>query len=599
MTGKQKQADLKKKRRKRENKLQPRQAAKPPVAKQDPYAGEAPRVYAALEWFRQRDPQYRHGDAVRHRYRLGPPLDEATLARFESAFAVKIPDDYRSFLKHIGNGGPGPGSGLNRLDHVQYSHAVAGRLSLASPSHNARLVGHPESRIGEDDEDYDEDGEEEDDREDASDYDQDPEDDLEAAGAGSSSSYPLAHRFPPELADLVAERSGDSLFFPEDEEVLRRLHAAYASADEDFRSIDLLEDHYLSREWEDPRYDEDEPSIGEPLLFLGLQDYGRVFMATSGPARGTIWLVTRGAVYGGAHDVTRVAGSFREYYEAYLSRDVGRLGPVNPKGGAIDPRADGESVLRQARAASNDPQVYIDFYVRGQDLGDWEGLLGAFQHIRSQSPPSSLLAHLQGNVLTVLKRHAEAVLELRQAVNMAPSHKEAVLDGWFEYPQIDLADNLETLGRLDEALQALEGFPPYSEKFLRMGRIFLKQGRIDDAIDACSVARFLANLTDRDITEAEALNIRGDAFRRLGRLGDARRDYERAQYSQDPSLASRNLAALACVEGNPEQALVHLHRALRLCYNSTDYLTDPDFAPARALAGFESLVARAAWKVPR
>ena len=598
MTRKRKHDDQKRKRRQRNNKQKqptPR-AAKPHVAQQDPYAGDAPRVYATLERLRQRDPRCHGSGAARHRYRLGPPLDEAVLARFESAFAVEIPDDYRSFLKHVGNGGPGPGAGLHRLNNVQYSYAVAGRLSIwlpltVRPDSDLRLAESHTVEDDEDDEDYDEGDEGDDDLEDASAA------DLKAAGEDDSWSYPMADRFPPELADLVAERSSDSWFFPEDEEVLQRLHAAYARAGEDFRSIDLLEAEYLAREWEDSKHDEDEPSIGEPLLYLSREANGGTYLALSGPARGTVWLVTERS--GAAHGAKKVADSFREYFEAYLSYEL--VGPFTASAdeGALDPDADGDDVLRRARATSDDTQVYIDLYVRGQILGDWEGLLATFQYIRSQSSPSSLLAHLQGNVLTALGRHAEAVVELRQALDMAPSHEDAVLDGWLEYPQRDLADNLEMLGRFEEALGALEEFPPYSEKFLRVGRICLQQGRIHEAIDACGVARFLANLTNREFTEAEALNVRGDALRRLGRLADARRDYERALYSQDPSRASRNLAALACAEGNPEQALVHLRRALRQSYRSTDYLTDPDFAPARALAGFEGLVARASWQVPR
>jgi hypothetical protein len=50
-----------------------------------------------------------------HRYRLGAVLSEATLAAFESANGVGLPQDYRRFLSEIGNGGAGPYYGLEPL----------------------------------------------------------------------------------------------------------------------------------------------------------------------------------------------------------------------------------------------------------------------------------------------------------------------------------------------------------------------------------------------------------------------------------------------------------------------------------------------------
>jgi hypothetical protein len=40
--------------------------------------------------------------------RLGPPLSEEELRRFEDRHGISLPADYRSFLLHIGNGGEGP-----------------------------------------------------------------------------------------------------------------------------------------------------------------------------------------------------------------------------------------------------------------------------------------------------------------------------------------------------------------------------------------------------------------------------------------------------------------------------------------------------------
>jgi hypothetical protein len=40
-------------------------------------------------------------------FRLHPPLDEADVQRFESEHGVVLPEEYRQFLLHVGNGGGG------------------------------------------------------------------------------------------------------------------------------------------------------------------------------------------------------------------------------------------------------------------------------------------------------------------------------------------------------------------------------------------------------------------------------------------------------------------------------------------------------------
>ena len=339
---------------------------------------------------------------------------------------------------------------------------------------------------------------------------------------------------------------------------------------------------------------------GDRLIQLASYETGLAYLVASGPARGTVWFFTRAMGRNAGFIIVRLADSFREFYEDYLTRWPWESNPHKTSEGVLDPRADGDAVLSRAHAQANDPQVYIDLYMLGEDLHDWPGLLAVLEYVISKSPPSSLLAHLRGSVLTNLGRHEEAVTALRKAVEMDPSHEDILNDGWLdEPPRLDLSDALELLGRLDEALEVLAGLPPCPKKFARMGRIYFRQGRLDEAIEVCGIARFLANLIDRDFVEADALNTRGDAFRRLGRFDEARRDYARAHFSSDPSLASRNLAALCCNEGRPEEALIHLRRALTEAYDKTDYMTDPDFAPARALPGFVDVVARATWRVPR
>lgn len=50
-----------------------------------------------------------------HEHRLGPPLSEAECDQIERAYGISLPEDYRSFITTVGNGGAGPGYGLERF----------------------------------------------------------------------------------------------------------------------------------------------------------------------------------------------------------------------------------------------------------------------------------------------------------------------------------------------------------------------------------------------------------------------------------------------------------------------------------------------------
>lgn len=51
-----------------------------------------------------------------HDFRLNPPLSESDLQAFEIKHQIRLPEDYRAFLLHAGNGGAGPYNGLFPLD---------------------------------------------------------------------------------------------------------------------------------------------------------------------------------------------------------------------------------------------------------------------------------------------------------------------------------------------------------------------------------------------------------------------------------------------------------------------------------------------------
>ena len=60
---------------------------------------------------------------------LGPPLSEAEIHRFEKRHGIRLPEDYRAFLSHVGNGGPGPPA---------YGLAALGEVASDMRAHQAR-----------------------------------------------------------------------------------------------------------------------------------------------------------------------------------------------------------------------------------------------------------------------------------------------------------------------------------------------------------------------------------------------------------------------------------------------------------------------------
>jgi hypothetical protein len=53
--------------------------------------------------------------AWRDEYMMEPPLSEAQIVSFENQHRCRLPQEYREFLMHVGDGGAGPENGLFRL----------------------------------------------------------------------------------------------------------------------------------------------------------------------------------------------------------------------------------------------------------------------------------------------------------------------------------------------------------------------------------------------------------------------------------------------------------------------------------------------------
>jgi hypothetical protein len=71
-----------------------------------------------LDWLRQADPELWPFGTTVHRFRLLPPLSRAKLRSACQAYSIELPEDYVEFLLNLGNGGAGPGYGLERFGCV-------------------------------------------------------------------------------------------------------------------------------------------------------------------------------------------------------------------------------------------------------------------------------------------------------------------------------------------------------------------------------------------------------------------------------------------------------------------------------------------------
>ena len=92
-----------------------------------------------------------------HRWRWNPPLPETKVVSFEREHGIRLPEEYRSFITTIANGGAGPFYGIFRFGETDESPMsdFIGDLSRPFPYTNASndLTGKPPEDLHESDED--------------------------------------------------------------------------------------------------------------------------------------------------------------------------------------------------------------------------------------------------------------------------------------------------------------------------------------------------------------------------------------------------------------------------------------------------------------
>jgi SMI1 / KNR4 family (SUKH-1) len=75
-------------------------------------------VAETLRQLQAEDTRLRVFGSPAHGYRLNPPLSDGDIRTFEAAHGIRLPEDYRLFLRRVGDGGPGPAYGLETLERA-------------------------------------------------------------------------------------------------------------------------------------------------------------------------------------------------------------------------------------------------------------------------------------------------------------------------------------------------------------------------------------------------------------------------------------------------------------------------------------------------
>lgn len=75
-------------------------------------------VESKIKLLKEKDPELKIFGAWEHKYQFGDKLTEAEVKNFEEKFGLTLPEDYKTFITRIGNGGAGPNYGIIPLDII-------------------------------------------------------------------------------------------------------------------------------------------------------------------------------------------------------------------------------------------------------------------------------------------------------------------------------------------------------------------------------------------------------------------------------------------------------------------------------------------------
>lgn len=91
------------------------------------------RIKEKLTQLRQSDTKLWVTGANMHKYQLSPPLSEEAIANWEARAEVKLPEEYRLFLRELGEGPAGPGFGMPKLTEMNLTPYLKEPFPLIEP----------------------------------------------------------------------------------------------------------------------------------------------------------------------------------------------------------------------------------------------------------------------------------------------------------------------------------------------------------------------------------------------------------------------------------------------------------------------------------
>ena len=74
------------------------------------------KITERLDLLRSLDKNFSVFDAKEHQYAFNKKISESEISEFEQQYKITLPEDYRAFILHFGNGGCGPYYGLFKLE---------------------------------------------------------------------------------------------------------------------------------------------------------------------------------------------------------------------------------------------------------------------------------------------------------------------------------------------------------------------------------------------------------------------------------------------------------------------------------------------------
>jgi len=214
----------------------------------------------------------------------------------------------------------------------------------------------------------------------------------------------------------------------------------------------------------------------------------------------------------------------------------------------------------------------------------------------TQAAVNAVAALVDGGSLSTAEGHYAVALRDRglqrlESAEAAARKAIALRPGW-SWPYYALGVILHDMQREAEAEAAFKTAirldPEWSRPHNSLAVLLRMEGRYEEALDAAQRA------LERAPDDVAAHNNYGNLLVKLGRFDEARHEYAEAiRLDPDRAAPYYNLACLSSLEGDADTALDHLARALELAPAfAREARQDPDLAPARALPGFDRLMAQ-------